>query len=125
MSATAANELHNHEYLSSYNEKIRGGSISVSDYEGVHDLSLNVGWRDIIPRRDAKIPTAFRASPSILSEALPSTKTSVKYVFKDDSRNNVVYPTLGGLFQYRCVSVALARVRGVEPVESQSNQQTD
>lgn len=75
----------------------------MSDYEGVHDLSLNVGWRDIIPRRDSKVPTAFRASPSILSEALPSTKTSVKYVFKDDSRNNVVYPTLGGLFQYRCV----------------------
>uniref|UniRef100_K3W6Z5 POTRA domain-containing protein n=1 Tax=Globisporangium ultimum (strain ATCC 200006 / CBS 805.95 / DAOM BR144) TaxID=431595 RepID=K3W6Z5_GLOUD len=100
LSATAANELHSHEYLSSYSEKIRGGSISVSDYAGIHDLSLNVGWRDIIPRRDSKIPTAFRASPSILSEALPSTKTSIKYVFKDDDRDSVVYPTLGGLFQY-------------------------
>jgi outer membrane protein insertion porin family len=70
----------------------------------VHDLSLNVGWRDIIPRRDPKVPTAYRASPSILSEALPSTKTSIKYVFKDDSRDNQVYPTAGGLFQYSYVS---------------------
>lgn len=67
----------------------------------MHELSLNLGWRDIIPRRDSKIPTAFRASPSILAEALPSTKTSVKYTFKDDSRNDAVLPTAGGLFQYR------------------------
>lgn len=91
----------NQEYWSSYSEKIRGGNIAISDYEGVHELSLNLGWRDIIPRRDSKIPTAFRASPSILAEALPSTKTSVKYIFKDDSRNDAVLPTAGGLFQYR------------------------
>ncbi|KUF97168.1 hypothetical protein AM588_10011007 [Phytophthora nicotianae] len=90
----------NQEWLSSYSEKIRAGSISISDYEGVHDLSLNVGWRDLLPRRDSKIPTAYRASPSILAEAMPSTKTSVKYVFTDDNRNNVVYPTAGGLFKY-------------------------
>ncbi|RLN95623.1 hypothetical protein BBJ28_00006845 [Nothophytophthora sp. Chile5] len=100
LSAMGTNELHNQEWLSSYNEKIRAGSISISDYEGVHDLSLNVGWRDLLPRRDPKIPTAYRASPSILAEAMPSTKTSVKYVFTDDSRNNLVYPTSGGLFQY-------------------------
>ncbi|KAK1948267.1 SAM50-like protein SPAC17C9.06 [Phytophthora citrophthora] len=100
LNAIATNELHNQEWLSSYNEKIRAGSISISDYEGVHDLSLNVGWRDLLPRRDSKIPTAYRASPSILSEAMPSTKTSVKYVFTDDNRNNMVYPTAGGLFKY-------------------------
>lgn len=100
LSAVATNELHNHEWLSSYNEKIRAGSISISDYEGVHDLSLNVGWRDLLPRRDSKIPTAYRASPSILAEAMPSTKTSVKYAFTDDDRNNIVYPTAGGLFKY-------------------------
>ncbi|GMF27336.1 unnamed protein product [Phytophthora fragariaefolia] len=92
-------EAGNQEWLSSYNEKIRAGSISISDYEGVHDLSLNVGWRDLLPRRDSKIPTAYRASPSILAEAMPSTKTSVRYVFTDDSRDNVVYPTAGGLFK--------------------------
>eukprot|EP00644_Phytophthora_capsici_P002270 jgi/Phyca11/548091/estExt2_Genewise1Plus.C_PHYCAscaffold_270310 len=100
LNAIATNELHNQEWLSSYNEKIRAGSISISDYEGVHDLSLNVGWRDLLPRRDSKIPTAYRASPSILAEAMPSTKTSVKYVFTDDNRNNMVYPTAGGLFKY-------------------------
>ncbi|KAJ0403610.1 hypothetical protein ATCC90586_008763 [Pythium insidiosum] len=98
--ASASNELHNHERLCSYNEKIRGGFFSVSDYGGFHELSLNLGWRDIIPRRDAKIPTAFRASPSVIAEAMPSTKASIKYVFKDDTRNNPVLPTSGGLFQY-------------------------
>ncbi|KAE8910378.1 hypothetical protein PF005_g9170 [Phytophthora fragariae] len=100
LSAVGTNELHNQEWLSSYNEKIRAGSISISDYEGVHDLSLSVGWRDLLPRRDSKIPTAYRASPSILAEAMPSTKTSVKYIFTDDNRNNAVYPTAGGLFKY-------------------------
>ncbi|CAH0477369.1 unnamed protein product [Peronospora belbahrii] len=100
LSAVAVNELHNQEWLSSYSEKIRAGSISISDYEGVHDLSFNVGWRDLLPRRDSKIPTAYCASPSILVEAMPSTKTSVKYVFTDDNRNDIVYPTDGGLFKY-------------------------
>ncbi|DBA03275.1 TPA: hypothetical protein N0F65_011634 [Lagenidium giganteum] len=100
LNATVANELHNHQKFSSYNEKIRGGSIAISDYQGMHELSLNFGWRDIIPRRDPKVPTAYRASPSILAEALPSTKTSLKYVYKDDSRNNLVAPTSGGLFEY-------------------------
>lgn len=74
--------------------------MSISDYEGFHELSLQMGWRDILPCRDCKIPTAFRASPSILSEAVPSTKTSIKYVFKDDTRNSIVMPTMGGLFQF-------------------------
>ncbi|TDH64765.1 uncharacterized protein CCR75_001530 [Bremia lactucae] len=100
LSAVGSNELHNHEWISSYNEKIRSGSISISDYEGVHDLSINIGWRDLLPRRDSKIPTAYRASPSILAEAMPSTKTSLKYVFTDDDRDNIVYPTAGGLFKY-------------------------
>ena len=92
--------LQSQEWLSSYNEKVRAGSISVSDYDGVHELSLNVGWRDLLPRRDSKIPTAYRASPSILAEAMPSTKTSVRYVFTDDNRDNIVYPVAGGLFKY-------------------------
>ncbi|CAI5711991.1 unnamed protein product [Hyaloperonospora brassicae] len=100
LSATGGNEMHNQEWLSSYSEKVRAGSISISDYDGVHELSLNVGWRDLLPRRDSKIPTAYRASPSILAEALPSTKTSVKYVFTDDNRDNLVYPVAGGLFKY-------------------------
>jgi outer membrane protein insertion porin family len=37
---------------------------------------------------------------SIISEALPSTKTSLKYIFKDDSRNDPILPTSGSLFHY-------------------------
>ncbi|ETW10398.1 hypothetical protein H310_00714 [Aphanomyces invadans] len=97
--ATAANEVQVHERFSSFREKFRGGTVSISDYNGVHDLAFNLGWRDIVPVRNKKIPNTYAASPSIMAEAVPSTKSSVKYTFNDDQRNDSTLPTSGRLLR--------------------------
>ncbi|CAK4668040.1 hypothetical protein LEN26_021391 [Aphanomyces euteiches] len=97
--ANASNEVEVHERFSSYREKFRGGTVSVSDYDGVHDLAFNLGWRDIVPVRNKKIPNTYAASPSIMAEAVPSTKSSIKYTYNDDQRNDSTLPTAGRLLR--------------------------
>nr|CCA15973.1 sorting and assembly machinery component 50 putativ [Albugo laibachii Nc14] len=97
LSINATNELHTHEAFSSYSEKVRGALVALCDEFGRHELSLHCGWRDIIPKRDKTIPTIFHASPSILAQAQPSVKTSVKYSFNDDDRDDPMLPCFGSL----------------------------
>ncbi|KAF0686241.1 Aste57867_21946 [Aphanomyces stellatus] len=99
LTANAVNEVQVFERFSSYREKFRGGTVSVSDYNGVHDLAFNLGWRDIVPVRNKKIPNTYAASPGIMAEAVPSTKSSIKYTYNDDQRNNSTLPTTGRLLR--------------------------
>merc|ERR1711920_822737 len=99
LNANLAKEAMVFDTVSSYTENYQGGAVSVSDYSGTHELSLITGWRDIIPKRHPTIPTAFEASENVVSEAVPSVKTSAKYKFSKDSRDSAVSPTSGRLFQ--------------------------
>lgn len=92
-----------HEAFSSYSEKVRGALLALCDEFGRHELSLHCGWRDIIPKRDKLISTIFHASPSILAQAQPSVKTSVKYTYHDDDRDNPMLPCYGSLLHCRWV----------------------
>ncbi|OQR96321.1 sorting and assembly machinery component 50 [Achlya hypogyna] len=99
LNADAVNEVINHERFSSYHERFRGGTVSLTDENNRHELSMNLGWRDIVPVRNKKIPSTYAASPSIMAEAEPSTKSSVKYVYNDDQRNDAALPTAGRLLR--------------------------
>ncbi|EQC29654.1 hypothetical protein SDRG_12658 [Saprolegnia diclina VS20] len=99
LNANAVNEVLNHDRFSSYHERFRGGTVSLTDDESRHELALNLGWRDIVPVRNKKIPSTYAASPSIMAEAEPSTKSSIKYVYNDDQRNDTALPTAGRLLR--------------------------
>jgi outer membrane protein insertion porin family len=47
----------------------------------------------VLPRRHPTVPFAHAASLSVVAEARPSVKSSVKYTYTDDRRNHPFVPT--------------------------------
>ena len=62
LNARVSDESLVYERFSSYTEQFRGGSASLTDASGSHEMTMHLGWRDIVPRRNPRIPTAFAAS---------------------------------------------------------------
>ena len=99
LNANLSDESLNYCRFSSYTEQFRGGKACVSNEDGTHEIALEMGWRDIVPRRNPTVSTAFAASRSILAEATPSMKTSLSYTFKEDTRDDPIVPESGDLFK--------------------------
>nr|CCA20724.1 sorting and assembly machinery component 50 putativ [Albugo laibachii Nc14] len=106
-STTVFNDLQNYEKTSSYSENRRGSHIAVSDPAERHKLIFKCDRRDILPKRNRNLSTAFHSSPSVLAEAEPSVKTSVEYHFQMDSRDNPIIPSSGGLLRFSTEAAGL------------------
>ena len=85
--------------FSSLLEHRRGATATVRSPDGAHALALEMGLRDITPRRHPGVPYAHAASLPVVADARPSVKSSVKYTFTDDSRNDTFVPSLGSFFR--------------------------
>jgi outer membrane protein insertion porin family len=66
----------------------------------------------VLPRRHPTVPFAHAASLSVVAEARPSVKSSVKYTYTDDRRDHPFVPTGESTF---CTYVQLVEL------ESSSN----
>lgn len=67
--------------------------------DGTHTLALEMGLRDLVPRKHPGVPYAYAASLGVVADAKPSLKTSAKYVFKEDRRDNPFTPADGSYFR--------------------------
>lgn len=68
-------------------------------FDRAHALAVELVLRDIIPRRHPTVPYASAASLSVVGDARPSVKGSVKYTYTDDRRDDPLMPTSGAYFQ--------------------------
>jgi outer membrane protein insertion porin family len=95
------NEMEVFERYSSYNEKMRGVTMALRGYNGVHQLTYGLGLRDVLPRRHSTVadgePNAYFSSPEIIRHALPSLKSSVGHIYTRDLRDSKIIPTDGSL----------------------------
>jgi hypothetical protein len=83
-----------HRYcIDSYTELTRGALATLRSFSGAHALTYELSWRDVLPRRHPTVPFAHAASLSVVSEARPSVKSSVKYTYTDDRRDHPFVPT--------------------------------
>lgn len=85
---------------SSLLEHRRGVTFTARSPDGRHALAAEAGLRDLSPRRHPSVPYAYAASLGIVADAgRPSTKTSLKYTFTDDARDDPFVPAMGSYLQ--------------------------
>lgn len=80
-------------------EHRRGVTATVRSPDGAHALALEMGLRDITPRRHPGVPYAFAASLPVVADARPSLKSSLKYTFTNDDRDDPFVPGVGSFFK--------------------------
>jgi outer membrane protein assembly factor BamA len=111
------NEMQVFERYSSYNEKMRGVTMALRGYDGVHQLTYGLGLRDVLPRRYSSVadgePNAYFASPDIIRHALPSLKSSVGHIYTNDQRDSRMVPTSGSFVKVQTEYATGAGERGV------------
>lgn len=80
-------------------EHRRGVTATARSFDGSHTLAVEMVLRDMVPKKHATVPYAYAASLGVVADARPSTKSSVKYTFTDDRRDDPFVPTVGSYFQ--------------------------
>lgn len=80
-------------------EQRRGVFATARTHDGVHSLGAEMGLRDIVPRKHPGVPYAYAASLGVVADAKPSMKTSLKYTFTNDERDDPFVPTSGSYFE--------------------------
>ncbi|CAN0564493.1 unnamed protein product, partial [Laminaria digitata] len=80
-------------------EHRRAVTATARTLDGAHALALEMGLRDIVPRRHPGVPYAYAASLAVVAGAKPSVKSSVKYTFTDERRDDPFVPAAGSYFQ--------------------------
>ncbi|CAM9354513.1 unnamed protein product [Ectocarpus fasciculatus] len=86
--------------FSSLLEHRRGVTATARTPDGRHALAAEMGLRDVSPCRHPGVPYAYAASLGVVSEAgRPSTKTSLKYTFTEDERDDPFVPGMGSYMQ--------------------------
>ncbi|CAM9948349.1 unnamed protein product, partial [Hapterophycus canaliculatus] len=85
---------------SSLLEHRRGVTATARSPDDRHTLAAEAGLRDVSPRRHPSVPYAYAASLGVVADAgKPSTKTSLKYTYTADERDEPFVPTMGSFFQ--------------------------
>lgn len=82
--------------FSSLLEHRRGVTATARALDGRHALAAELALRDVSPRRHPGVPYAYASSLGVVADAArPSTKTSLKYTYTEDARDNPFVPTAG------------------------------
>jgi outer membrane protein assembly factor BamA len=97
--------------LSSFKTNYRSVSAGTSSSDGSHRVNLefsardeNIGVAPTSPSLAGAVMVAGSgklASHDVSNSIVPSTKTSLSYVFTQDSRNSVSNPTSGGYLEFQ------------------------
>eukprot|EP00752_Nemacystus_decipiens_P010481 g9338.t1 len=81
-------------------EHRRGVTATARTLDGKHALAAEMGLRDLSPRRHPEVPYAYAASLGVVADAArPSTKTSLKYTYTEDERDDSFVPSVGSYLQ--------------------------
>lgn len=99
----------NHERYSSFIESQRGLRLSLASLGKSHQFEYDMALRDVLPSRHPQTPYAYDASHHVVSMAQPSLKSSLKYSFTRDGRDDPGAPSHGGLL---AASVEVAGLGG-------------
>lgn len=82
-------------YYTSLQTKTNSFRSSAGTHDGKHKVELEIAFRDEVPLAHANSRNAYDASKAVIATASPSTKTSLKYIHTNDTRDSTGTPTAG------------------------------